>query len=289
MGDAEAWGRGDAEKEAFLHGSPRASVPVSANAVAPKIQVERATRAFGDGAVVAFEDLQLEVRSNETLCVVGPSGCGKTTLLRCLAGLIQPTEGQVLLDGRPVKEPRPSVAMVFQHFGLFPWKTVYENVAYGLKLRGVPKDERDARVLAYLELVGLRGFEQMYPYQLSGGMQQRAGLARALVVDPDVLLMDEPFAALDAQTRELLQEELLRILEREQKTMVFVTHSIDEAILLGDRIAVMSARPGHVHEVVEVGLPRPRHIPTVRASERYAQLRMHIWEELRPQAAAAVR
>jgi NitT/TauT family transport system ATP-binding protein len=264
--------------------SPRPSVPPS-----PKIRVERATRAFGDGAVVAFEDLHFEVRRNEALCIVGPSGCGKTTLLRCLAGLIQPTEGQVLLDDRPVNEPCPSVAMVFQHFGLFPWKTVSENVAYGLKLRGVPKAEVDARVLPYLDLVGLSGFERMYPYQLSGGMQQRAGLARALVVDPEVLLMDEPFAALDAQTRELLQEELLRILEREQKTMVFVTHSIDEAILLGDRIAVMSARPGHVREVVEVGLPRPREFAAVRASEHYARLRTHIWEELRPQAAAAVR
>ena len=254
----------------------------------PKMQVERATRTFSDGAVVAFEDLNLDVLPNETMCIVGPSGCGKTTLLRCLAGLLQPTEGRVLLDGKPVVQPSPSVAMVFQHFGLFPWKTVYENVTYGLKLRGTPRGEWNDRVGPYLELVGLSGFEQMYPYQLSGGMQQRAGLARALALNPDVLLMDEPFGALDAQTRELLQEELLRILEREQKTMVFITHSIDEAIILGDRIAVMSARPGRIRELIDVGLPRPRNIQQLRSAERYADLRAHIWEELRPQAAAAV-
>jgi NitT/TauT family transport system ATP-binding protein len=254
-----------------------------------KMRVEQATRTFGDGAVVAFAGLELEVREGETLCIVGPSGCGKTTLLRCLAGLIPPSDGRVLLDGKPVLEPSLSVAMVFQHFGLFPWKTVYDNVAYGLKLRGVPRREREARLRPCLDLVGLSGFERMYPYQLSGGMQQRAGLARALAVDPDVLLMDEPFGALDAQTRELLQEELLRIMERERKTIVFITHSIDEAIILGDRIAVMSARPGRIREVIEVGLPRPREIQATRTSERYAELRAHIWEELRPQAAAAVR
>jgi len=258
-------------------------------AAGAKMRVERATRTFSDGAVVAFEDLELEVRPDETLCIVGPSGCGKTTLLRCLAGLLEPSEGRVLLDGAPVVQPSPNVAMVFQHFGLFPWKTVYDNAAYGLKLRGIPRSQWGTRVRPYLDLVGLSGFERMYPYQLSGGMQQRTGLVRALALDPDVLLMDEPFGALDAQTRELLQEELLRILERERKAMVFITHSIDEAILLGDRIAVMSARPGRIRETIDVGLPRPRSIQAARASERYAELRVHIWEELRPEAAAAVR
>ena len=253
------------------------------------MRLETATRTFADGGVVAFEELTLDVRPDETLCIVGPSGCGKTTLLRCLGGLLRPTEGRVLLDGLPVVGPSPSVAIVFQHFGLFPWKTVYENVGYGLKLRGVARTAWEARLRPYLDLVGLTGFEQLYPYQLSGGMQQRAGLVRALAVDPDVLLMDEPFGALDAQTRELLQEELLRIMDVEPKTMVFITHSIDEAIILGDRIAVMSARPGRIRELVEVGLPRPRDIDAARATGRFAELRVHIWEQLRPQAAAAVR
>jgi len=253
-----------------------------------KMRLERCTRTFSAGAVVAFQELDLEVPVNRTLCIVGPSGCGKTTLLRCLAGLLHPTRGRVLLDGEPVTEPSPQVAMVFQHFGLFPWKTVRDNVVYGLKLKGVPRSEWDARVRPYLELVGLTGFERMYPYQLSGGMQQRAGLVRALALNPEVLLMDEPFGALDAQTRELLQEELLRILETERKTMVFITHSIDEAIVLGDQIAVLTARPGRVRELIEVGLSSSRTAEDVRGSQRYNELRQHIWEELRPQAAAAV-
>jgi NitT/TauT family transport system ATP-binding protein len=256
--------------------------------VAAKLQVEGLTRSFGDGAVVAFQGLTLDIQENESLCIVGPSGCGKTTLLRCMAGLIEPSDGRVLLDGKIVIRPSPNVAMVFQHFGLFPWKTVYENVAYGLKLRGVPRGNWPQRLRPFLELVGLVGFESAYPYQLSGGMQQRAGLARALAVDPDVLLMDEPFGSLDAQTREVLQEELLRILERARKTMVFVTHSIDEAILLGDRIVVMSARPGRVREIIDVAFPRPRDVEQVRATDRYDELRLHIWNELRPEAAASV-
>jgi len=252
-----------------------------------KMRLEAATRTFLDGAVVAFQDLDLEVRGNESLCVVGPSGCGKTTLLRCLAGLIPPSEGAVYLDEQPVRTPSANVAMVFQHFGLFPWKTVFENVAYGLKLRGVPRAQWPGLVQPYLELVGLSGAEAMYPYQLSGGMQQRAGLARALVLNPDVLLMDEPFGSLDAQTRELLQEELARILEREQRTMVFITHSIDEAIVLGDRIVVMSTRPGRIREILDVDLPRPRDLQATRRSQRYLELRQHIWAELRPEVSAA--
>src|SRR6266508_1208276 len=240
-----------------------------------KMRLEAATRTFLDGAVVAFQDLDLEVRGNESLCVVGPSGCGKTTLLRCLAGLIPPSEGAVYLDEQPVRTPSANVAMVF------------ENVAYGLKLRGVPRAQWPGLVQPYLELVGLSGAEAMYPYQLSGGMQQRAGLARALVLNPDVLLMDEPFGSLDAQTRELLQEELARILEREQRTMVFITHSIDEAIVLGDRIVVMSTRPGRIREILDVDLPRPRDLQATRRSQRYLELRQHIWAELRPEVSAA--
>jgi NitT/TauT family transport system ATP-binding protein len=244
------------------------------------------TRTFMDGGVIAFEGLNLDVARNEALCVVGPSGCGKTTLLRCMAGLIRPSEGQVFLDETPVTEPQPSVVMVFQHFGLFPWKTVFDNVAYGLKLRGVARARWHDLVQPHIELVGLSGFESAYPYQLSGGMQQRAGLARALVLNPQVLLMDEPFGALDAQTRELMQEELVRILEQEQRTMVFITHSIDEAIILGDRIVVMSSRPGSIREILEVGLPRPRNVQAARTTDRYAELREHIWNELRPQVSA---
>ncbi len=254
-----------------------------------KMRVEGATHVFGDGEVVAFQNLDLEICESETLCIVGPSGCGKTTLLRCLAGLLRPSEGQVLLDGQPATQPDHSVVTVFQHFGLFPWKTVWENATYGLKLRGVPRSDWEARVAPYIELTGLTGFEKSYPYQLSGGMQQRTGLVRALAMNPSVLLMDEPFGALDAQTRELLQEELLRILERERKTMIFITHSIDEAIVLGDRIAVMSARPGQIRELIDVGVPRPRNPEAVRSAGRYQELRTHIWEELRPQVAAAVR
>ena len=174
--------------------------------------------------------------------------------------------------------------MVFQQFGLFPWKRLDQNIAYGLKLRGKPPAEINAIVDRYVSLVGLSGFEDCYPFQLSGGMQQRAGLARALAVNPSVLLMDEPFGSLDAQTRETLQEELLRILEREPKTVLFVTHSIDEAIFLGDRILVMTPRPGRVREILPVEIPRPRDINQARADHRAIKLRAHIWEQLRREA-----
>ena len=215
----------------------------------PAIVADGATKMFLDGAVVAFRQLTLNVRQNEILCVVGPSGCGKTTLLRCIAGLTDLSEGKLSVHGAAVAgRPPDGVAMVFQHFGLLPWKTVYENAAFGLSMAGTPRDKIREHVSHYLDLVGLSGFEQHYPYQLSGGMQQRVGLVRALAMNPSVLLMDEPFAALDAQTREVLQEELLALMQRaeERKTMVFITHSIDEAIILGDSIAVMIARPGRI-------------------------------------------
>src|SRR6266567_135040 len=221
----------------------------------PAIVAEGASKLFLDGAVVAFHQLSLKVRRNEILCVVGPSGCGKTTLLRCIAGLTDLSDGEILVQGKPVLgRPPDGVAMVFQHFGLLPWKTVYDNAAFGLRVAGVARAEVKERVAHYLNLVGLSGFEQHYPYQLSGGMQQRVGLVRALAMNPSVMLMDEPFAALDAQTREVLQEELLALMERadERKTMVFITHSIDEAIVLGDRVAVMSARPGRIKEVLDL-------------------------------------
>jgi NitT/TauT family transport system ATP-binding protein len=246
-----------------------------------KIVIRNLTKTYSGGTVLALQDINLEVAPNESLCVLGPSGCGKTTLLRIIDCLIARDRGDVLIDGQPVTQPRPDVAVVFQHFGLFPWKRLEENIAYGLELRGDSRQEVSAAVERYVTLIGLTGFEKSYPHQLSGGMQQRAGLARAMAINPAVLLMDEPFGALDAQTRELMQEELLRILETEKKTMIFVTHSIDEAILLGDRVAMMSRRPGRIREVLEVDIPRPRKIISVRSHPRYIELRNLIWESLK--------
>jgi NitT/TauT family transport system ATP-binding protein len=247
-----------------------------------KIVVDYASKLFLEGAVVAFRNVELNVRSNEVLCIVGPSGCGKTTLLRCIGGLLTPSSGQVLIDGEPVRSPREGVAIVFQHFGLLPWKTVVGNVAFGLDIANATRQLVAERLERYIRLVGLAGFENHYPYQLSGGMQQRVGLARALAIDPEILLMDEPFASVDAQTREVLQEELLQLHERERKTMVFITHSIDEAIILGDRVAVMASRPGRVKEILKVDFTRPRNPAAVRGDPRYTELRNHIWEDLRP-------
>jgi NitT/TauT family transport system ATP-binding protein len=246
------------------------------------IIAENAAKLFLDGTVVAFRQLSLAIRAQEIMCIVGPSGCGKTTFLRCIAGLTGIDSGSLLVNGKPVAGPPDGVAMVFQHFGLLPWKTVYENAAFGLAMAHTPAAAIRERVAHYLELVGLTGFERHYPYQLSGGMQQRVGLVRALAMNPSVLLMDEPFAALDAQTREILQEELLHLMERpeERKTMVFITHSIDEAILLGDRIAVMSARPGRIKEMLDIPFGRPRNVDTLRADPRFAELRAHIWHQL---------
>ncbi|HXF56224.1 MAG TPA: ABC transporter ATP-binding protein [Actinomycetota bacterium] len=249
------------------------------------ISVLKATKAFGNG-VVAFKDLTVEVASEEILCIVGPSGCGKTTLLRCIGGLTPLTEGSIRIGGQEVTRPPRNVAIVFQHFGLFPWMTVEANVAYGLKVAGVKRQERLERARQYIRLVGLEGFERRYPYQLSGGMQQRVGLARALAVEPEVLLMDEPFASVDAQTRELLQEQLLQIWETHRRTMVFVTHSIEEAILMGDRVAVLSTRPGQVKEVIEVPFGRPRRISGVFQDPRFGPLRNHVWQTLRAYASA---
>ena len=206
--------------------------------------------------------------------------------MRCIDGLIPPSAGSIAVEGEKVESPIAGVAMVFQHFGLFPWKTVFANIAYGLRLAGISRAEIEARVPRFIKLVGLAGFENAYPYQLSGGMQQRCGLARALAIEPRVLLMDEPFAAVDAQTREILQFELLRIWEDRPTTMVFVTHSIEEAVLMGDRVVVLKGRPARVFEVIKVDLPRPRERATL-AHPRFAELREHVWTTLMDEARAA--
>jgi NitT/TauT family transport system ATP-binding protein len=238
------------------------------------------------GALDVFRDISFEVGEREIVAVVGPSGCGKTTLLRCIDGLLMIDAGEIVINEQRVSSPIAGVAMVFQHFGLFPWKTVYANVAYGLRMAGVSKDEIARRVPAFINLVGLGGFEAAYPYQMSGGMQQRCGLARALAVEPSVLLMDEPFAAVDAQTREILQFELLRIWESRPTTMVFVTHSIEEAVLMGDRVLVLRGRPSHIDEVIKIDLPRPRNRETLR-SPRFADLRERVWATLMSEAREA--
>jgi NitT/TauT family transport system ATP-binding protein len=253
---------------------------------ATRIEIAGLAKEFGPLRV--FQNIDLEIGQRECVSIVGPSGCGKTTMLRCIDGLVAPTEGEIRISGAAVRKPPKGVAVVFQHFGLFPWKTVYGNVAYGLQMAGAPAREIAEKVPRFIELVGLKGFEKAYPYQLSGGMQQRTGLARALAVEPDVLLMDEPFASIDAQTREILQFELLRIWESRPTSMVFVTHSIEEAVLMGDRVVVLRGRPSSISEVIDVGLPRPRTRETL-ASPRFAEVREHVWSKLLQEAERAER
>ena len=238
------------------------------------------------GALQVFKDISFEVREREIVTIVGPSGCGKTTLLRCINGLIPINEGDLVANGQVVREPIAGMAMVFQHFGLFPWKTVWHNVAYGLRMAGASKSEIEQKVPYYIKLVGLAGFERAYPYQMSGGMQQRCGLARALAIEPSILLMDEPFAAVDAQTREILQFELLRIWEQRPTTMIFVTHSIEEAVLMGHRVMVLKGRPSNIFEMVEVDLPHPRDRSTLQ-HPNYVKLREHVWRSVMDEARAA--
>ncbi len=243
-------------------------------------------------AVEALGPITLSVDQGEFVSLVGPSGCGKSSLLRIVAGLESPTEGQVSFDGAPVHGPSSRRGMVFQEYALPPWKTVTENVALGLKFRGVPAAERERVVRKYIELVGLQGFENRFPHELSGGMRQRCALARTLANDPDLLLMDEPFAAVDAQTREILQGELLKIWgehlpPRDRKTVVFVTHSIDEAVFLSDRLVVMSARPGVMKECVVNPLRRPRSEES-RSSPEYLKTRDHLWSVVKGEALKAM-
>jgi NitT/TauT family transport system ATP-binding protein len=230
--------------------------------------------------VTALSNFSLDIAQGEFVSIVGPSGCGKSTFLNIVLGLIQPGSGKIQLNGTRITGPGQERAMVFQEFGLLPWRTVTANVELGLELKGVATEQRLARANELIKLVGLSGFERHYPHELSGGMKQRVGLARALATEPEVLLMDEPFAALDAQTRDLMQAELLQIWERTKKTVLFVTHSIEEAAYLSDRVIVMTARPGRTKDVIQIDLPRPRDYE-MRLTPKFNEIKLRIWEVLK--------
>ncbi len=246
-----------------------------------KILARNVTNIFpsANGLVIALKNFNLEVKEGEFVCIVGPSGCGKSTFLRILAGLLSPTSGEIKIF--PGEDPgKPLNNLVFQEYAIFPWKKVIDNVAFGLEMRGYSKKERHAIAHDWLDRIGLRKFANHYPHQLSGGMKQRVSIARALANDPEVLLMDEPLGALDAQTRTVMQDELLHIWETYRKTVVYITHSIEEAVLLGDRVILMTAHPGANKAAFDITLPRPRNIKTTATAE-FAQLSYKIWEALR--------
>jgi len=246
-----------------------------------KISIQAVTKVFPGkrGDVTALQNLTLDVQDGEFLVIVGASGCGKTTLLNLVAGFDSPTEGQILLNEKPVTGITPECGMIFQQYALFPWKNVQENVEFGLKMKRMPKAERKERATKYIDLVGLRGFERTYPHHLSGGMKQRVSIARSLANNPAVILLDEPFAALDAMTRQVLQEQLVRIYEKHRKTIIFITHSIDEALLLSSRILIMTARPGRIAQEIVNDLPHPRNA-NVQLSDRYIELKRTIWDSV---------
>lgn len=238
-----------------------------------------------DEEIRALWGVNLDIHEGEFLAIIGASGCGKSTLLRLIDGLLAPSTGRILMHGEPLTGPGPERGVVFQHSNLLPWRTALRNVELGLESQKVPAAQRRERARTYLDMVGLGGFERAYPSQLSGGMQQRVGLARALAIEPEILLLDEPFGALDAQTRVVLQSELERIWSLQRRTAVLVTHDIEEAIFLADRIMVMSSRPGRVKEMVEVDFPRPRR-DALRGDARFARLKSYLWEALLPEVQA---
>ena len=247
---------------------------------ASKLVVQNLRKSFrsqrSEASIQVFENISFDVRPSEFISLVGPSGCGKTTFLRILDGLIPHDDGEILLDGKTVIKPGPDKGFVFQDSSLLPWRTVMDNVIIGLELQGVGRNEAKKKAERYIALVGLAGFEHHYPHELSGGMQQRVNLARALIVDPQVLLMDEPFASLDAQTREIMQAELLKMWNQTKKTVIFVTHQIEEAIFLSDRVVVFSARPAKIREIVDVNIPRPRSL-SVKRSKEFLDLTDQVW------------
>jgi NitT/TauT family transport system ATP-binding protein len=251
-------------------------LPYVASTAPAKLRVQNLNVSFerrGERMPV-LENIQLEVREGEFVCILGPSGCGKSTLLSAMAGFLEPTSGTVTIDGEPVRGPDPRRIFVFQERGVFPWLTVEENVAFGLFR--VDRAEREQRVTHYVRMVGLEGFEKAYPHELSGGMKQRLEVARALAVNPDMLFLDEPFGALDSITRLVMRAELLRIWEAERKTIIFVTHDIEEAVQLADRVVVMSARPGRVQQVVTIDMAHPRDL----SAPRYLELRDGIFQQI---------
>lgn len=249
--------------------------------------IKNVSRTFAAKGIMiqALDNVNLEVKDEEFICILGPSGCGKTTLLRVIAGLDKPTSGEILLDGARIENPGQERGMVFQDYSLFPWRTVIDNIAFGLEVMGVDREKRYERAREYLKLLDLEKFENSYPYELSGGMRQRIAIVRAIINNPKLLLMDEPFGALDAQTRNVMQAELLRIWEKKHKTILFITHSVDEAVYLADRIVVMSGRPGTVKEIFNVVLPRPR----IRTSQEANRIRDMILRSLGSQIGDAAR
>ncbi|MER8186276.1 ABC transporter ATP-binding protein [Kitasatospora sp. NPDC094015] len=256
------------------------SAQISFRAVSKSFPVRGRPGARGQGEFLAVDRVDLDIAAGEFTALVGPSGCGKSTLLDLLGGLTAPSSGEILLNGRPVTGPGPDRSTVFQQYALLPWRTAQGNVEFGLEAIGVPRRRRAARAREYLELVGLAGFEDRHPHELSGGMKQRVAIARSLAYDPEVLLMDEPFAALDAQTRESLQGELLRIWQRTGKTVLFITHGIEEAVYLGRRVAVMTSRPGRIKQVVPIDLGDRQADQDLRSSPEFARYRHEIWRLL---------
>lgn len=254
---------------------------VQRGAPVSKIEIRGLSKVFKgrNGDTVALQNTDLTIMQNEFVCVVGPSGCGKTTLLNIIGGLEEATSGSVKVDGVEVKGPGKERGVVFQQYALFPWKTVLKNIEFGLKLRGLSKQERKQRAEYYLELVGLKDFANAYPKELSGGMKQRVAIARAYAVEPEVLLMDEPFGALDAQTRAQLQEELLKTWQKKKKTCFFITHDVEEAVILAQRVIIMSSRPGRIKEIIDVDIPYPRDQST-KLDERFIRIKNEIWSKV---------
>ncbi len=260
--------------------TPEAAAAAAVTTAAPIVSVQNVCKTY-DGGIEALKNISLDFPVGKLTTLLGPSGCGKTTLLKIIAGLLPATSGEVRVEGRPVTGPGPERAFVFQDFALMPWATVLRNVAFGLELRGVARSEREAVAERYIERVGLKGFESKYPHELSGGMRQRVGLARALAVNAKVLLMDEPFSAVDEQTRRKFQEELLELVANEQKTFIFVTHSIEEAVYVSDRIVLLHRRPSRVHAIIEPNIVRDVDPEQIRRQAGYLDAVENIWQSLK--------